>query len=279
MKASPSPDWTLQDAIEAAWDAYVGSGLTSRGHRNSVVMAWGNVVGRERALLEYEELVSSRGSVERAADSVGFSKASFVKIRRHFARLHSRVAPVLRPMRAPFVRGSPIALEEERLVEFKEVKGQNPAGSIKNTADEYAVAMLNSEGGRVLWGVRDSDRVVVGVPLTYSERDEVRRAVVTKLAGIKPQLDPRLFSINFHAVTAGRAVVHDLYVVEMVVPRSDGGVLFWTESDQAFVRLDGVKKRMEGPQIQAWITRELRRRRVAGASPPGPSGTAPRPVL
>lgn len=269
MKASPRPDWTLQDAFDQAWEAYAGSGLTSRGHRNSVVMAWGNVVGRERALLEYEVFVSSHGSVDRAAESVGFSKGSLVKIRRHFADLHSGVAAVLRPMRAPFIKGSPVALEEERLTEFKEVKGQNPAGSIKNTADEYAVAMLNSEGGRVLWGVRDTDRVVVGVPLTYSDRDEVRRAVVNKLAGIKPQLDPRLFSINFHPVMDGRAVARDLFVVEMVVPRSDGGVLFWTESDQAFVRLDGVKKRMEGPQIQAWITRELRRRRAAGASRPG----------
>ena len=43
--------------------------------------------------------------------------------------------------------------EETRFYEFKEIKGGKPADSITNTADEYAVAFFNREGGRIFWGI------------------------------------------------------------------------------------------------------------------------------
>jgi len=79
--------------------------------------------------------------------------------------------------------------EEDRHHEFKEITSPNPVNSIKNTADEYAVAFLNSEGGTVLWGVRDSDRVVVGVRVAAGERDLLCREVSNKLQSIRPNVD------------------------------------------------------------------------------------------
>lgn len=64
-----------------------------------------------------------------------------------------------------FIRNEVLALEETRHCEFKEVKGSNPINTIRNTADEYVVVFLNSEGGSIFWGIRDVDRVVVGVTL------------------------------------------------------------------------------------------------------------------
>ena len=58
-------------------------------------------------------------------------------------------ANLTEPTQIRFVQDQPVPFEETRLYEFKEVKGRNPAGSITNTADEYAVAFLNSEGGRI----------------------------------------------------------------------------------------------------------------------------------
>src|SRR5262245_52485044 len=97
-----------------------------------------------------------------------------------------------------FVLNEPIFEEETRHCEFKEIKGRNPVDIIKNSADEYVVAFLNSEGGRIYWGIRDSDRVVVGVKLTSSQRDEIRRVVGEKLAQIQPSISPTAFRINFH---------------------------------------------------------------------------------
>ncbi len=58
-------------------------------------------------------------------------------------------------------------MEETRFFEFKEIKGANPVNSIKNTCDEYVVSFLNSNGGSVFWGIRDNDRIVVGVIVNY----------------------------------------------------------------------------------------------------------------
>ena len=50
-----------------------------------------------------------------------------------------------------FILNQPVSVEETRHYEFKEIKGRNPVDTIKNTVDEYVVAFLNSEGGRIYW--------------------------------------------------------------------------------------------------------------------------------
>ena len=62
-------------------------------------------------------------------------------------------------------RGKESRLRKIVIMNFKEVKGDNPVRSISSIVDEYAVAFLNigRKGvGRVYWGVSD-DRKVVGV--------------------------------------------------------------------------------------------------------------------
>src|SRR5580658_533369 len=83
--------------------------------------------------------------------------------------------------------------EEGQELELKGVNAADPAGAISNAADEYAVAFLNTRGGRILWGIRDADRQIVGVALNATQRDEVQRRVVAKLQGIEPRLDPTRF--------------------------------------------------------------------------------------
>src|ERR1700722_13958599 len=97
-----------------------------------------------------------------------------------------------------YVFGKTLPLDESRGVEFKEVRGNSPVNSVVNTADEYAVAFLNAEGGRVLWGVRDSDGMVVGIPLDKRQRDHLRKSVASKLHSIQPPIDPTRFKFNLH---------------------------------------------------------------------------------
>lgn len=67
-----------------------------------------------------------------------------------------------------FVLNHEVLIEETRHFEFKEIKSiAGAVDSIVNSSDEYAVAFLNGEGGRVYWGIRDKDRIVVGIRLTY----------------------------------------------------------------------------------------------------------------
>lgn len=155
-----------------------------------------------------------------------------------------------------FVLNRPIPLEETRHYEFKEVKGKNPVGSIKNQADEYAVAFLNSEGGRILWGVRNEDRSTTGVFLTYRDRDEVVKGVENKLFQIQPSLSPSSWRVDFFPVYDGDSALQDQWVVQLVVPRqSNARVLYATGSGEAFVKTSSGKKKLSFVEMQAEVIR------------------------
>jgi len=158
-----------------------------------------------------------------------------------------------------YVLDSPVAVEETRYHEFKEIKGLNPVRAIRKIVDEYVVAFLNREGGRIYWGIRDEDRVVVGVHLNFRQRDEVRRAITDQICRIQPALAPSAYQINFHEVFKDGQPVLDLFVIEVVVPRSQTNLLYFTGANEVFVKTDAGKKRLSGLELQDEIVRRLER--------------------
>ncbi len=114
-----------------------------------------------------------------------------------------------------FVLGEMVKDEETLYCEFKEIKGSKAVESIKNISDEYVVAFLNREGGRIYWGIRDSDRVVVGVQLNDKERNEVSRVVTEKLTNIRPAIAVSNIRIQLHPVYQNDQPISDLCVVEI----------------------------------------------------------------
>ena len=78
------------------------------------------------------------------------------------------------PTQIRFIREQPVPFEETRSYEFKEIAGGNAIRSISDTSDIYAVAFLNyKKGGRIFWGIRNKDRITIGVPLSEQQRDEL----------------------------------------------------------------------------------------------------------
>jgi len=163
-----------------------------------------------------------------------------------------------RQSKTHFILNEFFSVEENRKYEFKDIsQSKKPVDSIKNTADEYVVAFLNSHsGGSIYWGIHDSDRKIVGVKLTYKERDTIRRTVSTKLSEITPSIDPTAFQIIFHDIyDTTHNLVSDVYIVEIKVPQVSKKELYYTGSHQAFVKIDGVKKELSGPALTDWIKR------------------------
>ncbi len=170
-------------------------------------------------------------------------------------RVYSRALNGLPQLPNPiqiFVLNKVLPIEETRHYEFKEVTSKNPVSTIKDIAEQYAVAFLNSEGGRIFWGVRDN-RTVSGIVLNSSDRDEIRRVVGEKLTSIKPSIAPTAYKIEFHPVRDENNILENLYVVEMAIPRPNNTDLYFTGKDEAWVRIDGGKKRLSGPEIQQEI--------------------------
>jgi hypothetical protein len=154
-----------------------------------------------------------------------------------------------------YTLGSVVDLEESTTVEFKEVKGSDPVSAIKNTADNYAVGFLNSEGGTVYWGIRD-DRTIVGLALTATLRDQVKRAVVNKLNEIQPHRDPSDFQIRFVPVKDPKGAAEERFVVELSVPRGASGTTYLTAGSHAYVRVNAVNQKLNGSQLNERISRK-----------------------
>lgn len=153
----------------------------------------------------------------------------------------------------------PVPLEETRFCEFKEIKAADPVRAIGRLVEQYVVAFLNSEGGRILWGIRDEDRLVAGVPLDYRQRDEVRRTVIDKILHIQPAIAPSVFQINFHEVYDGDQPLPDVYIVEIYVPRPQTKLLYFTSDEEVYVKTEAGKKKLSGAEIQAEIIRRLQK--------------------
>jgi hypothetical protein len=56
----------------------------------------------------------------------------------------------------------------------------------------------------------------------------------------------------------GGEAIEDICVIEVEVPYSQNKTLYFTAGNEAFVRVDGVKKKLNGPEIQDWILRRER---------------------
>jgi hypothetical protein len=152
---------------------------------------------------------------------------------------------------ADFAYGQPSGLEEDDSTELKEVNSADPVRAIANTADEYAVAFLNGSGGSIYWGFRDSDAVAVGVMLTQADRDRLKRVVFDKLNSIQPQIDPTRFQFDLQQLAT--ETNEELYVIRLAVPSGGGMDPYFTGSHEAFVRLNGINKKLTGPQLTNWI--------------------------
>ncbi len=184
-------------------------------------------------------------------------RASFLRKGADIDDLLNKVEGMLQGRRLRFVLGQLVPMVEDRQHEFKEVKGQGPVNTIKNTADEYAVAFLNSEGGSIYWGIKDNGEVG-GVQLAVGQRDEIRRVVNEKLAQIQPTVAVSSFRVECHPVyTEQGAEIAETCVVEVVVPPGSPKVLYFTGSNEAFVKVDGARRKLNGPQIQAEIQKRL----------------------
>ena len=161
------------------------------------------------------------------------------------------------PTQIRFIQHQPVPFEETLFYEFKEVKGRNPADSITKISDEYAVAFLNSEGGRIFWGIRDSDRITVGVTLDDQQRDEVRRKVSEKLGAIQPSIVGH-WQLELHPVYDLQGeTIEDLWIIELLIPSPQRREVFYTSKRELHVKTEGGKKKLLGPAVTEFIRRHF----------------------
>lgn len=163
------------------------------------------------------------------------------------------------PTQVRFVQKLPVPFEETRFYEFKEIAGGNAIRSISDTSDIYAVAFLNhKKGGRIFWGIKNKDRITIGVPLNEQQRDELRVKVSEKLGAIQPSIVGH-WQLELHPVYDLQGeTIEDLWIIELVVPPPQRREVFYTGKGELHVKTEGGKKKLLGPAVTEFIRGHFR---------------------
>ena len=163
-----------------------------------------------------------------------------------------------KPIEMRFVKGQQVSFDESRFYEFKDLsESGNPVDSIIKSADIYAVAFLNCEGGRIFWGI-DDEGWIHGVKLEKKQRDRVRTTVSTKLSRIVENRGQSETRVELHEILdSSEKPIENLCIVEVVVQTSKNGV-FETQNNKVWVREDGHNHELKTTEdkVSFWKRRE-----------------------
>lgn len=162
------------------------------------------------------------------------------------------------PTQIRFIQEQPVPFRETRFYEFKEIKVGNATRSITDTSDIYAVAFLNREGGRIFWGIRDGNRITIGVKLDEQAKNEIRVKVSEKLGAIRPPISVKDWQLEFHNVYDLQGeILDDLWVVELLVSPPQRRDVFYTGRGELHVKTEGGKKKLLGQEVTEFIRRHF----------------------
>jgi hypothetical protein len=246
--------WNLQSAFDVINEEYRPGGESSGPQRNRLIEAWGQLVGRSRAIEELECLIEQHGSMNKMSKSVHMAPKTIKLLRTYFESLPSELEHINFMKKYNFTEGELCSLEEDLNHEFKEVKGNNPAKSIQNSADEYILAFLNSSGGSIFWGICDNG-VIKSLRLDLTQKDQIRKVVNSKINTIEPSIDPTQIAVNFHKVSNAE----NGYVLEINIPKSNSVGLFFNSSGNTWVRVNGCKQKLQGVAQQEYIIQRIQK--------------------
>jgi hypothetical protein len=244
--------WALQEAFENINLSYPPGGQLSGPQRNRLVETWGLLVGKSRAVYEFEKLIETHGSMSKACKIVHMSSSTMKSLKAFFESLPDDFEHIEPILKYQFIEGKKVSFEEDLIHEFKEIKGNNPIKSIQNLVDEYVIAFLNSSGGSIFWGITNQ-AFVKSVVLDTEQRDNIRKSINSKINNIEPAIDPTKITVFFHNVEDS----NNSYVIEVNVPKSNSVGLYFNTSGNTWVRVNGCKQKLQGVALQEYILKRV----------------------
>jgi hypothetical protein len=161
------------------------------------------------------------------------------------------------PYRKKMIKDKNVEMEENRIYEFKSVTSKNPVKAISDSSEDYICAYLNSNGGKLFYGIDDNGKVS-GVYLTKEDKDLLRQQINVKVAQIEPHIDPTSMVFYFHNVEDQNYIqLEDQYVVEIIVPPSYEKQLYFTGSNKAWIKTDGAKQQLRSTALVDYIKKNI----------------------
>lgn len=147
-----------------------------------------------------------------------------------------------------------IRLGEDQFIEFKEVRfaGNRITGPKQQDIANELAAFANSEGGELLFGVEDTQRLVLGIPIGKLDlvEDAIRQAAADS---ITPVLAPII-----ERITLPNDLGEELPIIRVLVRKS----LFIHQSPAGYVHRIGSAKRPISPDHLARLFQQRSQARI-----------------
>lgn len=159
-----------------------------------------------------------------------------------------------------YYQGEIVKEEENKNIEYKEIKGNNPCNAITQNAVVYTVAFLNTEKikkGYIKWGITD-DRKVKGIVLNSKQKDTIRKRICEELKKIKPYIADDDYQIQFQKVyNQKEEEIKDTYIVELEIDVKKSEYLYATPKEEVYIKTDGGKRKLTTVEIQEETRRRI----------------------
>ncbi|MDK8747569.1 ATP-binding protein [Streptococcus agalactiae] len=150
-----------------------------------------------------------------------------------------------------FIKGKTFDHLEDYEYEFKEIVGGKAVKSIKDTVAPNMCSFLNANGGRIIYGITNKERTIVGFKATPEDIDEIKRIVYDQLNNFNPKITPEIIEMNFMPLYLDDDnQLESHYVLEVLVhaPR-DKSIIYFENGYKLYVRVNGKKQRLSGEAI------------------------------
>ncbi|MBC3382626.1 RNA-binding domain-containing protein [Pseudomonas sp. SWRI179] len=138
--------------------------------------------------------------------------------------------------------------EESETLEFKSVNSKNSAKTIAQQFKRYLIGFLNSDGGRILFGVTD-EGIVEGVKINRDERDELQRLLTATVHSISPSFPQNSIKIISRPLISSGSEVTDQFVVEIIIPKGRPNEMYFSSSGETWVRHGTSTCALEGHKL------------------------------
>ncbi len=151
-----------------------------------------------------------------------------------------------------YIEGKVFEKEENRFNEFKEISGK-PINNIKENCLKYVIGYLNEltpKEGTIYWGINDSTRKIVGVELSYQDKDEIQLFITDQIKLITPHCFYDNYYVNFKTIyNEKNNVIKDLYIIELSIKPIKSDFLY-SYNNKCYIRMDGSTHRLNALEIQ-----------------------------
>lgn len=138
---------------------------------------------------------------------------------------------------------------EDRKTEFKSCKGVFRINIAADIIAPYVSAFLNTEGGILFYGIKDSG-VVEGISLSRKERDQFLLALDMNFQKFNPQIMHEEYQITFKQIKdKGFKDIPDLYVIEFRVNKGKKDSVYFTHKNETYIRRDASIILLKGHEL------------------------------